>query len=207
LPPVEIKLSHPIALAALVAVALIVPASTWAAPPALCSVAARTGSAGACSVKDLIKHVHEKTVGDATLLTGLYDIDCAALFLGDVKAADSLEASPTVVGAFTYSQCTGGCIYSEENGPLEVDVSKAGHETEDVIAYYLSHLECQGFVNCTYKKGPIPEKRRDPASSAQPNGEVSLHDESMFKESGALCLDTGSLDIVTTPLEPVYVTG
>lgn len=203
--PVEIKLSHPIALAALVAIALIVPASAWAAPPVLCSEATRAGSVRTCSVKDLIKHVHETTVGDATLLTGLYDIDCAALFLGDVKAAGSLEASPTVVGAFTYSHCTGGCVYSEENGPLEIEVSKAGHT--DAIAYYLSHLECQGFVNCTYKKGPIPERREDPASSARPNGEVSLHDESMFKESGALCLDTGRLDIVTTPLEPVYVTG
>jgi hypothetical protein len=207
LPSVKIKLPHPIALAILVAIALIVPSSALAAPTTLCSEEAKGGSSGVCSAGDLISHVHEISVDDATLLTGLYDVECNALFLGDVESAGRLESSLTIIGTFTYSRCTSSCILSEENGPLEVRVSKAGHETADVIAYYLSHLECQGFVNCTYKEGPIYEKGKVPPYSAQPNGEVSLHDKSMFKESGALCLDTGRLDIVTTPLEPVYVTG
>ena len=171
----------------------------WSALAASASAVLVCFCPAAAQANGSVAHVHEGSVGNAILLTGLYDIECNALFLGDSESSNALGGSLTVIGSFTYARCTPGCFFSEENGPLEIQVSKAGREAVDVIAYFLSHLDCPGFVNCTYKKGPIRERRNGPASSAQPSGELSIQGETLLKESGALCLDTGRLDIVTTP--------
>ncbi len=48
---------------------------------------------------------------------------------------------------------------------------------------------------------------KDASSSGQPNGEVVLQEQTTNKESGLLCLDFAKLDVVTTPLDPVYISG
>ena len=48
---------------------------------------------------------------------------------------------------------------------------------------------------------------RDASLSDQPNGEVALRGQTTNKESGLLCLDFAKLDVVTTPLDPVYISS
>lgn len=185
MPP--IKLPGLLALAALLALGLLRPL------PAAAAEAVRS-----------VRHVHEVSMGNTTLLTGFYGVECRALFLGDSQSSGGFGTPLTVVGVFTYSGCTAGCVFSEENGPLRVRISKAKGETTATISYFLSHLECPSFANCTYKEGPLRELFRDP-SSTHPNGDLSIH-HSMVRESGALCPDPGGLDLITTSLE-AYLSG
>jgi hypothetical protein len=155
----------------------------------------------------LITHVHETSAGRAKLLSRTLDVECNALFLGDAKPSTSLDAPLTIEGSFTYAHCTADCVVTEESVPTEIIISRLGHETSHSLGYSLLHVNCQGFINCTFKSKSMQGEGKDASESVQPNGEASLHGQTTNKESGLFCLDRARLDLVTMPLSPVYITS
>lgn len=196
-----------VALATLTTMVPIAPPSVAVASIALCDSHAGRSTHGSCPSGHRLRHLHEASVGKASLLTSVFSVECSALFLGDVRSPNGSVASLWIEGTFTYSGCTKGCIVTEETVPTELTVSRQGTRIANRIGYDLLHVNCSGFSNCTYKKPSTYGVRKDPSSSTQPNGETAFYRQRTNKESGALCLDSGArLDLVTTPLEPVYVT-
>src|SRR5436189_4158829 len=85
------------ALAALMAMAFVGASSAMAESTALC-----TSDEATCAEANLVKHIHETSVGKAKLLTSLGTTECETLVLGDVTS----EGSPLVLSvALTYSNC------------------------------------------------------------------------------------------------------
>lgn len=197
-------------LVALVALTTLVPVgspSVAVASIALCDSHGGRGTHGQCPSGHRLRHLHEASIGKASLLTNVFSVECSALFLGDVRSPNGSVASLWIEGTFTYSGCTKGCIVTEETVPTELIVSRQGNRIANRIGYDLLHVNCSSFSNCTYKKPSTYGVRLDPSLSTRPNGEITFHRQTTRKESGALCLDSGArLDLVTTSLEPVYVT-
>ncbi len=182
-------------------------ASATAGATTLCSEKLETDRAGACPVGQLLTHVHETSVGKVRLLTGTLDVECDALFLGDASSPTGSEPALVFEGAFTYGRCTAGCVVTEESLPVEVVILNLGREARYLHGYSLVHVNCEGISNCTYKSRSMRGTGRDASLSDRPNGEVSFQEQITNKESGLLCLDFAKLDIVTTPLGPVYVSA
>jgi hypothetical protein len=148
--------------------------------------------------------VHEATLAGhkAVLKTSIVTVECDVLFLGD---ALSESGKPLVIhGKFTYTNCA-SCTITEENGPSELKVLKEGHETASVTGEGLVHVECSG-LNCRYTGEGLKGTAKGPLLSTETNGEVSLTEKEVHKESGLFCPKESKLTITTTPLEPTYVT-
>jgi hypothetical protein len=207
----KVKSIKRLGLAGLMALAMMVAfgtASATAGATTLCLGKPGTDRAGACRADQLLTHVHETSAGKARLLTGALDVECDALFLGDATSSSTGPGSALVLeGAFTYDRCTAGCIVTEESLPVEIAVLKLGHEARYLHGYSLVHVNCEGISNCTYKSRSMRGTGRDASLSDQPNGEVVLQEQTTNKESGLLCLDFAKLDLVTTPLNPVYTSS
>jgi len=146
-------------------------------------------------------------VGRTKLFSRTLAVECNALFLGDAKPSTSPDTPLTIKGSFTYAHCTGDCIVTEESAPTEFIIPRPGHETTRLLGYSLLHVNCQGFVNCTFKSKSMQGADKDASESGPPNGEASLLGQTTNMESGLFCLDIARLDIVTTPLNPVYITN
>jgi len=190
------------AVAALAAMAFVGVSSAMAEHTALCA-----DDEALCA--EPIEHIHETSVGNMTLLNGALNVICKnVLFLGDTLAA---LANPLIIhGAFTYPELecnNGSCIVEEENGPAEVKVLKEGNELAKVTMEWLIHVICIGFINCRYNGVGLVGHRLGPLRSTQLFGEVSMLGITLNKESGPLCPTTAKLDLVTTPLEPIYISS
>ncbi len=195
-------------LVGMMAMAFVGARTAVAETTSLCDTDPGTGSQEACPEGDLVEHVHEETLSgaQATLLSNVLTVKCDVLFLGDVLGEGL--ANPLVIhGTFTYSNCNNNCTATEENGPAEIKVSKLGHETADVTGEGLIHVVCGALINCRYTGASLVGMAKGPLLAAETNGEVSLKEKAVNKESGSLCPKTAELDIVTTPLEATYVTG
>jgi hypothetical protein len=200
-----IKLIGLAVLTALLAMAFVGATSAMAESTALCSA-----DESPCAKANLIKHIHEESVGKAKLLSSVGTTECNVLFLGMVL----LEGNPlTTYGTLTLTNCgLGGssCTATEENGPGEIRVLKEGHETAKVTYEYLVHLTCSGFIDCSYNGVGLVGTAKGPLLSAQTpdNGEVSLSEQTTNKETGGfLCPKTAKLDIVTSPLRATYISA
>jgi hypothetical protein len=187
-------------LTALTAMAFVGASSAMAESTTLCSA-----DGSGCG----LTHVHETSVTKAQLLTSFGTTKCDVLFLGDALSG---LANPLVIhGTFTYENCTLGgssCTWTEENGPAEIKVLKEGHETAKVTYEYLVHQVCGKSIDCSYIGVGLASTAKGPLLSAQTpdNGEVSLSEQSLTKETGGfLCPKTSKLDITTTPLSATYV--
>jgi hypothetical protein len=189
--------------------------SATSSPPlestALCDADPGAGPEEVCPPDHVVTHVHEATLsGHKGNLLSSIEVECDVLFLGD--ALSTGLASPLVIhGSFTYSNCEGGCTATEENSPAEINVEKRAHETADVTSGAgagagLVHLTCGGFINCRYTGEGLLGTAKGPLLSKETNGEVSLQEKAVKKESGTFCPNEANLDIVTTPLEETYIT-
>jgi hypothetical protein len=184
------------------AMAFVGTSSAMAESTTLCS----TDPASSCTD---ITHVHEASVGKATLLTSFGSVECNVLFLGNVTTAgvDPL----TIEGTFTYTNCTfagSSCTATEENGPSEIKVSKEGHEKGKVTGEGLVHLVCGSSIDCSYNGVGLAGAAKGPLLSTQANGEVTLSEQSTTKETGGfLCPKSAKLDITTSPLTATYLSG
>ncbi len=152
-----------------------------------------------------VTHVHEATLAgkQAVLKTSILTVECDVLFLGD--ALSELGKPLVIHGNFTYSNC-GSCAAIEENGPSEIKVLKEGHETGSVTGEGLMHVECSGF-NCRYTGEGLKATAKGPLLSTETNGEVSLVEKEVKKESGIFCPSTSKLTITTTPLSATYLSS
>jgi hypothetical protein len=150
-----------------------------------------------------VAHVHEATLSGAKakILTSPLTVECDVLFLGDTG---ELGAPLIIEGTFTYSNCTSGCTVTQENNPREIRVLKLGHETADLTYEYLVKLVCTG-INCAYDGLFLKGTGKGPLLSSEPNGESSIKDQTLHKDTGLLCPATNKLDIVTTPLSATYI--
>jgi hypothetical protein len=116
-------------------------------------------------------------------------------------------------GTFTYTNCTfagSSCTATEENGPAEILILKEGHETGKVTYELLIHLVCGSSIDCSYNGTGLVGTAKGPLLSAQTpdNGEVSLSEQSLTKETGGfLCPKTTKLDITTSPLSATYISS
>jgi hypothetical protein len=191
----SIKMFGLAALVALMAMAFVGASSAMAESTGLC------GHDG--TPCEAIHHVHETSVGKATLLSSAINVECNVLFLGDVTTAGSpLKIS----GNFTYSSCNSGCVVTEESAHSTIEVLKEGHETAKVTGEGLVHVNCSGFIDCSYNGTGLTGTAKGPLLSTQTNGEVSLQGQKTTKETGGfLCPKEAKLDIVTTSLWPTYL--
>jgi hypothetical protein len=193
----SIKMLGLAALAALMAMAFVGASSAMAESTQLC------GHDG--TPCEAVHHVHEESVGKAVLLSTI-KVECNVLFLGDISAGTS---NPLVIkGNFTYTNC-GSCVVKEESASAKIEVLKEGHETSKVTGEGLVHVECSGFIDCSYNGVGLKGTGKGPLLSAvgNPNGEVTISGQTTNKETGGfLCPATAKLDITTTPLWPVYLT-
>jgi hypothetical protein len=194
-----------VAMAALLAMAFVGASSAMAEHTALCET-----DEALCA--EPVEHVHETTLaGHKGLLLSSLEVECDVLFLGDTLGGGL--ASPLVIhGAFTYSNCEGGCTASEENSPTDIIVTREGSELAKVnsgtgAGAGLVHLVCGGFINCRYTGSGLVGHGLGPLTSSETNGSVTLSGQEVNKESGTFCPSTGKLDITTTPLEPTYISS
>jgi hypothetical protein len=189
------------ALAALIAMAFIGASSAMAESTSLC-----TADENPCAEKNQIASVHEVSVGKATLLTNAINVECNVLFSGTIGTT---LANPLVVtGNFAYSSCNSGCVVSEESAHSTIKVLKTGHETAEVTGEGLVHVNCSGFIECSFNGAGLKGTAKGPLLASQKNGEVSISAQAVAKEAGGfLCPKSATLDIVTTPLVATYVTS
>jgi len=163
-----------------------------------------------CAEAARVKHVHEETLEGAKgkLLSSVLNVECDALFLGDVLTAGWLATNPNplvISGKFTYSNCNSGCTATEENGPSEIKVVKEGHELAKITGKGLVHLVCSGFINCRYTGEGLTGHGLGPLLSELETGDVFISEQTTAKESGTFCPSTAKLDLDFHPLEPVYI--
>lgn len=188
---------------ALAFLGIVTAAATRAHADVLCSSESMMGS---CAPNQQVTHLHEVSVGRARLLTDTFSLECEALFLGDVKPGGNSLAVIRVEGFYTYTNCTGDCVFTEENIPTEIRISGLGHETRGGLGYSLVHVDCPAFINCTYKSPGMHGSGADASLARSKTGELSFEEQPTLKESGMFCLDNGGkLDIRTAPTHPIYV--
>lgn len=186
-------------MVALMAMAFGGTASAMAESTALCSVDEEE-----CAEGNRILHVHlsTKTGIKVRLLSSSLNVECNLLFL-----AELLSIIPFVVsGNFSFSSCNNNCTVTEENGPAKLQFLKEGHETAKVTGEGLVHLNCAGFINCRYNGVGLKGTATGPLLSTEENGEISLQEQTVNKESGSLCPSTAKLDLTTTGLTKTYIT-
>jgi hypothetical protein len=188
------------ALAALTATAFVGAASAMAESTVLCSA-----DETPCAAGNVITHLHGTTVGKTKLLTSIGTVECNFLALGDVTG----KGPPLVIsGNGTYTNCVLGnskCTVTEENGPTETKALKTGHETGEVTGEGLVHLVCSGFIDCSYNGVGLKGTIKGPLLSTQPNGEVTISEQTTNKEAGGfLCPKTSKTDGTATSLVATY---
>jgi hypothetical protein len=201
--------------AALLAMAFVGAGAAMAESTALCNVDPALEPGEECPAGHLITHVHETTLtGEkGKLLSSSLNVECDVLFLGDVTSTNNLGAPLKIKGAsgvgvhsFTYTNCNSGCVVTEENGPVELEVLKEGHETAKVTGKGLVHVECSGFINCRYTGTGLVGTGVGPLLSTNLlTGHVILTEQTTTKESGTLCPTTAKLDLNLHPLTHTYI--
>jgi hypothetical protein len=196
-----IKMIGLAALMALMAMAFVGAGSANAEALQLCGHDAPEGLS--C---EAIHHIHLVSVGKKKILTSIGNLECEALFLGDVVS----WGPPIVIrGTFTLTGCTLGsnsCTVTEENGPAELKVEKTGVETTEVTSEYLVHLVCSGFIDCSYTGAGVKGTGKGALISTQENGEITFSEQALTKEAGGfLCPKTAKLDLTLRPLWPIYI--
>jgi hypothetical protein len=163
-----------------------------------------------CPAESAVTHMHAETSAGAKakLLTGLGTVECKVLSLGIPLGL----GEPLVIHShFTYTECTRGkenCTVYEKSIESLIEVLKLGHETADVSGEGEVSVRCGFFISCTYNGIGLLGSAKGPLLSAEanPNGEVTISEQTTNKVSGILCPETAKLDIAITPLEAVYIT-
>lgn len=206
-----LKTSKTIHFAFLIAATLSMLAGTSATPAraaALCDTMPKAGSQGVCAKGDVVTHVHEAPVGMASLSTRVFSVRCSTLFLGDVQSGATLGSQVTLSGAYTYADCTGGCVFTEESLPVEIVMRRRANGSTDLNPYRLEHVNCAGFANCTFKEYELHGQSRNSSLDEREHAVTTFAHQHMRKESGALCLDDGAtFEIASSSLGKIYVTG
>jgi hypothetical protein len=199
-----IKMIGLAALTALMAMAFVGASSAMAETTALCKA-----DESPCAAGNLVTSVHEVSVGKEKYLTSFGTTECNVLFSS--TSVGALSAPQILFGSFTYTNCTLGgssCTFTEESGPAEIKVLKEGHETAKVTYEFLIHQKCGPSIDCSYNGVGLIGTAKGPLLSTQANGEVSLQEQALAKETGGfLCPKTAKLDITTTPLTATYISS
>ena len=195
------------AMATIAVAGLTAPSTAVAEKTALC-----TTDESPCSGGHTVTHVHQLTLaGDKAILLSIIEVECDVLFLGDALGEGS--GTPLVIhGNFTYSNCEGGCTATEENGPTEIRVLKEGSELATVTSGEgagggLVHLACSSFINCRYIGEGLEGHALGALTSSEANGSVTVSEQEVTRESGALCPETNQLDLNFTALESLYISS
>ena len=216
-----IKIFGLAAVAALMAMAFVGASSAMAEDTALCKedTALLDGSGNyvttdACPAGKLVTHVHEETLTGhkAKLLdaNGNVLVECDVLFLGDVVSTNNL-GNPLVIlgevaseGGFTYANC-GGCTVEQESAHATIEVLREGHEKAYVKFIIELHQNCVG-INCYYNGIGLASEGLGPLlNTEETNGGVKIENKTVNKVKGLFCPATSKLDLLTTPLEKVYL--
>jgi hypothetical protein len=206
-----IKMLGLAALAALMAMAFVGASSAMAEATELCGLDPGTGSTESCGgYQEAITHVHEttETGQPGLLLSSVVEIKCTVLFLGDTVAGTS--APQEIKGKFTYSGCEtasgSSCTVTETSAESTIKVLKTAHELGEATGSGEVNAHCGFFINCTYNGEGLNGHALGPLLSTSTNGQVRIEEQTTHKVSGSLCPETAKLDLLTTPLEPVYLT-
>lgn len=194
------------AFAAVMAMAFIGASPAMAENTQLCKV-----DESPCPAKSVVTHVHAETSAGAKakLLSKLGTVECKVLSLGIPLG---LGAPLVIHSHFTYTECTRGkenCTVVEMSIESLLKVLKLGHETADVTGEGEVSVHCGFFIWCTYNGENLwgAAKGSLLSTEANPNGEVTISEQTTQKVSGLLCPETAKLDIAIAPLEAVYITA
>jgi hypothetical protein len=188
------------ALAALTAMVLVGASSAMAeGSTALCKA-----DQTPCAAANLITTVHGESVGRATLLSSILNIECSVLFSGSA----ALGNPATVTGRFTYSSCNSSCSITEQSVSSLISILRLGHELADVTGKGEVKLSClAGFLKCVYNGEGLQGHALGPLlSSGSANGEVRLEEQKVHIASGS-CPKEAFLDLLTAPLTATYISS
>jgi hypothetical protein len=197
----SIKMLGLTALAALMAMAFVGASSAMAGNTQLCKTDPAGGACGSA-----VTHVHEATLAGvkAVLKTNILTIKCDVLFLS--TSISALAAPQKVFGNFTFENCTGGCVITEQNGPAEIRVLRTAAETALVTGEWLVHVVCGSFIDCFYLGETLAGTGKGSLSATETNGEVKIVEQILVEEVSSLfCPEISKLTITTTPLSPTYI--
>lgn len=192
-------------LTALMAMAFTGASPAMAESTSFCSVDPGTGAKEVCPAGKLITHLHAVTaeILPAVVLTSLFDVECNVLYLADTTAE---LASPLILeGTFTYSNCTEGCVVTEENGPSEITLLKLGHDKADANLENLMHVKCSG-LDCYYKGGGMKGVFKG-ALLPFIGEEDEFGEAKLVKEKGLFCPTEAFLDLLIFSLSTFYITN
>src|SRR5262245_27312030 len=67
---------------------------------------------------------------DLEIINTYVSYECDGLYLANVN---QLGAPQLLEGEFAYSNCDQGCSREEENGPVELELLKTGHESAELV--------------------------------------------------------------------------
>jgi hypothetical protein len=205
-----IKMLGLAALAALMAMAFVGASSAMAEATELCGSDPGTGATEVCgSNQEAVTHVHEttETGQPGLLLSSVVEIKCTVLFLGDTVGTTSNPLE--IKGKFTYSGCEtasgSACTVSETSAESTLKVLKTAHELGEVAGSGEVNAHCGFLINCTYNGEGLNGHVLGPLLSTSTNGQVRIEEQTTHRVSG-VCPETAKLDLLTTPLEAVYLT-
>ena len=203
-----IKMLGLAALAALMAMAFVGASSAMAETTSLCSVDPGTGEHEVCPEGQLMKNIHETSVGRIFFLNSVLNVECEMLFGGEVITAGLLGRPLEIKGNFKYSNCTSTCEVTESTISALLKLLREGHERGSLTGEWKIKFHCGTFINCTYKGTGLKGTAKGPllSSGEEPNGSVSLQ-EQVLQGSGLFCPAEVKLDLLTTPLLPTYIAG
>jgi hypothetical protein len=187
-----------LAALALFAMALLGPSLAMGEDTALC------GSDEESECSSPMTHIHSEAK-DLEVLTSAINYHCKALFLAEVT---ELGAPQSLVGNFTFTNCSGGCSRTEENGPTTLYLLKNGVESAEVTGEGSEiHVDCGLAMNCSYSFENLTGFAKGPLLSKANNGEISWLEQEITHTSGLFCPSLAKLDAELVPLSPAYISS
>jgi len=199
-----IKMLGLAAIAAAMAMAFLGASSAMATNTALCKEDVLTKINEECPLAKRIHHVHAVSVSAtgvqglfAKLLTSIVNVECEALFLGDVTSPSDLGNPLTIAGKFTYPTCNAGCISTQISAGATVTILKTAQELGEV-KYQAEILEqCGEILHCVYNGVGVVGHFLGGLTTGATFGEkghISFLEATKTKVKGLLCPASAKLD-------------
>jgi hypothetical protein len=198
-----IKLVPIAAIITVAALALFGASSAMASDTALCT----TDSAGStCPPGQLTSHVHLTVIIRIILLNSIQNVQCGALFLGDVQNPTLLGSPLEIAGNLTYTNCTTGCEAKQISAETTVKVLQTAPELSEVKGEGEVLVNCSLILHCVYNgNGLTGHGLGGLTTNAAEKGHTTFSGAALEKVSGLLCPSSASLDALFESLEKQYL--
>jgi hypothetical protein len=193
-----VKLYGPAAAVALLAMALLGPATATAESTALCKL-----DQDPCPEANRVQALHY-VADDMEISTAgaEYDYGCDALIEGVALAL----AAPQVIHAnIAYFSCSGSCTRSEISSGFSLYLLRTGTESAELVGEGLEvQVKCGSVINCVYDLEGIVGQVSGPLPAGE-NGQIAYAEAPLHAVSGLLCPSEARLTALFKPLAALYI--